>query len=354
MPRHHVNPATSPGGTDTASKRKIAFLLSLTPDTELRETHMSWVFLQRDRVLKMKKPVRYAFLDFSTLSARRAFCHEEVRLNRRLAADVYLGARALTRKPDGGLALAPAGTEYPEDEVVEWLVEMRRLPESRMLDAAIAADTVSKRQVEAVGHLLADFYAGAVHPLISPETYLERQRQQIGLNRAILTSRNFMLDHGRDIRALDAVEARLDEHAEEIRSRVAAGWIVEGHGDLRPEHVCIAEPPVIIDCLEFNEALRMVDPYEEIAVLDMECRRLGADWIGPILIDQVEARLGHRPSQGVIDYHIAHRALIRARLALAHLLEPSPRTPEKWEPLARSYLDVAEATLSIGEAKGAR
>lgn len=174
-----------------------------------------------------------------------------------------------------------------------------------MLDAAIGACSVSPKEIRSIGRLLAKFYANAEHPLLSPDTYMERQREQIALSRAILSARNFMLDHGRDIRTLDAIEASLDDHAKELRSRVAAGLIVEGHGDLRPEHVCLSKPPVIIDCLEFNKALRTVDPYEEIAVLDMECRRLGAGWVGSILIGEIENRLGHRPSQDLIDFHVA-------------------------------------------------
>ncbi|MEX2631967.1 MAG: hypothetical protein WD341_18680 [Tistlia sp.] len=338
-------PAERPGAAG-ATAEKVAFLRRLAASEaggELRETHMSWVCIGSERVLKLKKPVRYPYLDFSTLAAREANCRAELRLNRRLAPEVYLGVRPLVRGSDGRLALGEP--ERAAGEVVDWLVEMRRLPEAAMLDAALAGGRVSRAQIEAVGNRLADFYQQAERPEVAPEAHLAELRRQQALNRAIITARDFMLDHGRGERLLQAVEAALEEQADALRARAAGGRIVEGHGDLRPEHVCLTDPPVIIDCLEFNRTLRLVDPYDELAFLDMECRRLGADWIGPLLVETVAARIGGRPSPGLYAFYLAFRALVRARLTLVHLLEPSPREPEKWQPLARRYLDLAEAAL---------
>ncbi|WP_200808366.1 hypothetical protein [Tistlia consotensis] len=340
---------------------KVAFLRGMVagePDGEVRETHMSWVFLGAGRVLKLKKPVRYPYLDFSTLAAREESCRAELRLNRRLAPDVYLGLRTLTRSADGQLAidggLAGDGGTGPAGEIVDWLVEMRRLPESEMLEAAIVEGRITKAQIEAVGRRLADFYAGAERPRLSARVHLAELRRQQAVNRAILTARDFMLDHGRDERLLDAVEAALEAQSGTIAARVEAGMILEGHGDLRPEHICLTDPPVIIDCLEFNRSLRLVDPYDELAFLELECRRLDAGWIGPLLVEAVVARIGGRPPAGLTAFYLAFRALVRARLTLVHLLEPEPREPAKWQPLARRYLDIAEAALLSPAAPSAR
>lgn len=361
QPHRQAPSETDSGGRaaagDGSTAEKVASLrrlLAAEPAIEVRETHMSWVFIGPERVLKLKKPVRYPYLDFSTLAAREACCRAELRLNRRLAPDVYLGLRALLRRADGALALGPrdesgeaAAPAGPGEAVADWLVEMRRLPESTMLDAAIAAGSVPRAAIETVAARLADFYAAAERPPIEPEAHLAELRRQQGVNRAILTARDFMLDHGRDERLLHAVEATLEVHAGELRARAAAGLILDGHGDLRPEHVCLTEPPVVIDCLEFNRALRLVDPYDELAFLDLECRRLGADWIGPLVTERVAARIGGRPSPGLGAFYFAFRALVRARLTLVHLLEPDPREPEKWQPMARQYLDLAEAALAL-------
>ncbi|WP_423822282.1 hypothetical protein V5738_18335 [Salinisphaera sp. SPP-AMP-43] len=325
---------------------KLAFLRQLEPGSELRETHMSWVVLGPHRVLKMKKPVRYSFLDFSTLAAREHFCHQEVHLNRRLAAGVYLGVRAVVRSGNGALGLAPASDSH--DRAVEWLVEMQRLPESAMLDTALADDRVTPAQIEAVAARLARFYRSATAVDISPSAYIDRLQEQLVRVGIILTARDYMLDHGRDIRVLEAARQRIEALDRVLRERVAAGRIVDGHGDLRPEHICLIRPPAIIDCLEFNAGLRAVDPYEEVAALDMECRCLDAPWIGPILFRRLRQHFGHTPPAALIECHVALRALTRARLALTHLLEPKPRTPELWQPLARRYLAVAEAALMAG------
>jgi aminoglycoside phosphotransferase family enzyme len=113
--------------------------------------------------------------------------------------------------------------------------------------------------------------------------------------------------------------------------------------------VCLLQPPVVIDCLEFNAALRQVDPFDELAFLGLECELAGAEWIGPRLIDGCAAALGERPDRSLLALYTAYRALLRARLALAHLLEPQPRTPERWQPLARRYMARARVALDVCE-----
>jgi aminoglycoside phosphotransferase family enzyme len=119
--------------------------------------------------------------------------------------------------------------------------------------------------------------------------------------------------------------------------------IVDGHGDLRPEHIWLGDPVRIIDCLEFNPHLRAVDPFDEIAFLSLECERLGSAATGARLKRQVTRGLRDGLSEELFLFYRCHRAMLRARLAMAHLLEPNPRTPDKWPRLARSYLRIATA-----------
>ena len=112
---------------------------------------------------------------------------------------------------------------------------------------------------------------------------------------------------------------------------------VDGHGDLRPEHIWLGDPVRIIDCLEFNAQLRACDPFDEIAFLSLECERLGAAWAGEHIRRRMRA-LRDGPPEELFFFYRCHRATLRARLAIAHLLEPDPRTPEKWPRLARPYL----------------
>lgn len=334
---------------------KVAFLSS--PATyrgvdvvDVRETHMAWVFLAGDRAYKLKKPVRYPFLDYGTLDARRRICIEEVLLNRRLAPDVYLGVARLTVESDGSLAInGPGG-------IVDWLVEMRRLPEQIFLDHAILSDTVPRSGVEAVADRLARFYRKASSVKVDPVEHISRFVQELGKSREVLAEKEFVSLAKRGSRILTQLEELLKRAPEIVADRVAARRIVEGHGDLRPEHICLTDPPVIIDCLEFSRELRLVDPFDELAFLSMECSVLGARWIGPVLVEQCAMALGDRPSDRLLAFYAAYRASFRARQSLAHLLEPAPRTPEKWIPLARAYLGEAEkavVTLCPPEARQA-
>jgi aminoglycoside phosphotransferase family enzyme len=310
------------------------------------ETHMSYVFLAGDKVYKLKKPVRYPFLDFSTIDAREHNCREEVRLNRRLAADVYLGVAPLTYSAEGGMALGGEGA------VVDWLVEMRRLPRDAMLDRLIAEDRLSAAQIDALCDTLAAFYRGVERSLISAEDYALRFFREQEKNRDVLTRRDFALDHGRTPVLLDLLDARLAASRSELQERVFQGQVVDGHGDLRPEHICFRDPIAIFDCLEFNAELRQVDPFDELAYLGVECALLGANTLGVTLVDKVAQRLSCEPPRRLVSLYAAWRAVLRARQSVAHLLDESPREPTKWEPLATRYLNVAQSALAADAPTG--
>ena len=154
-----------------------------------RETHMSWVFLTGDRAYKLKKPVRFPYLDFSTLALREAACRAEIRLNRRLASDVYLGVVPL-RRSAATLSICGSG------EVVDWLVVMRRLDESQMLDRALAEHRVQAWQVDRLVATLVQFYRRATPVFISPERHLAAWHASLLFNRRILLDPRFGLPAG--------------------------------------------------------------------------------------------------------------------------------------------------------------
>jgi aminoglycoside phosphotransferase family enzyme len=341
--KHVVQQCAQAMPPNVSLEEKVNYLASASAwpgrrSPEVVETHMSWVFLGADRVLKLKKPVRTSFLDFSTLAAREFNCREEVRLNRRLAPDVYLGVQPLLQRPDGRLEI---GHHAAAGVVVDWLVLMRPLDRARMLDAAVTAGTVRPADIDRLAARLADFFRCAEPVRLSGAAYVERFVAAQAMNRSILLQP--LLRAGETDAALDAFDRALQRHAPQLVARAEAGHLREGHGDLRPEHVGLDGTPVVIDCLEFNRALREVDPFDELSFLDLECRMLGADWIGPRLIAHCATALGDAPPAEVLSLYMAHRALLRARLAVAHLLDPVPRTPARWLPLSRRY-----ATLVLG------
>jgi len=315
------NPASYAGGPATV---------------EVRETHMSWVFLAGAHVYKLKKPVRFPYLDFSTIERREWACRAELRLNRRLAPDIYLGVVPLTEVAGGGLAIGGEGTP------VDWLVKMKRLDERNMLDARIASGRLSIPQLDQLTEVLARFYRTAGPVTLSPTAYLIDFARNIVFNKRVLLDPRFNLPAGL-VRRVDAAQRRfLARRGEAIAMRMRHRRIVEGHGDLRPEHICLDHKVRIIDGIEFNPRLRMVDPFDEIAFLALECERLGAKWAGDYLQRKMKRLLRDGPVDELFTFYRCHRATLRARLAIAHLAEDHPRTPEKWPKMARAYLAIAD------------
>ncbi len=299
-----------------------------------RETHMSWVFFADDTVYKLKKPVRLSYLDFSTLSRREAACRAEVALNQRLAPGVYRDVVALTQ---AGADLALDG----QGEVVDWLVRMQRLDEARTLEAQLRAGGAADLDVGSLADLLARFYGHAPAVRRSPAAHLVKWQALLGETRRVLLDPRLGLPSGL-VRYVLAVQDRfLRTRAKMLARRCGDGRIVEAHGDLRPEHVWMGPPVKIIDRLEFSVELRTVDWADELASLEVEMERLGAAPAGLRLRRHVLATLDDRPPPELYLFYRSYRALLRARFAIAHLLEPQPRTPEKWPRQARDYLAIA-------------
>lgn len=317
-------------------EEKTRFLLDAasypqpTRTVRLVETHMARVFLTDDYAYKMKKPVRMRYLDFSTLDRRYRVCSEELRLNRRLTDGVYLDLVPLWLTPGRRLSLRGPGTP------VEWLVQMRRLPESTSLPQLI--HSLSTSDLQPLLNRLRDFYRAApVIPLAGAEYLARLQRQCVQLHDDLLTVADGV--PGAPVRTVaERLLQFMRQRGAELAARADAGLIVEGHGDLRPEHCFLTDPPQIIDCLEFNASLRWVDPLDELGYLALECELLGREDLGGAI---VSSYCGAAVQPSLIRFYKANRALLRAQLAAAHLQDGNIADPDKWRAKARRYLAAA-------------
>jgi aminoglycoside phosphotransferase family enzyme len=270
-------------------------------------------------------------MDYGTLEARRRDSEAEVRLNRRLAPHVYLGTRALTAEPDGRLAIGGDGP------VVDWLVEMRRLDRSRMLDVRLARGEVSEDDLARAATHLAAFYA-AEPPAVPDGTRLAaRLRTQIEANRHVLEC----LDRDAARALGEAQFAFVRSQGDWLHARAAGGCVVEAHGDLRPEHILLDDPPAVIDCLEFDRNLRILDRAEELEFLSLECARLGAATTGETIARDCLDRLGDAVPTALRCFYRSHRAATRAKLYVWRASEPDGGTPQQWHAVAREYLALA-------------
>ena len=212
-----------------------------------------------------------------------------------------------------------------------------------MLDRVIARGELQQRDIDALLEVLVPFYRHAPRPAIGDDEYLLRLRDELAASRSVLAMPRFDLPqiHG----LLDRMDRAVARQEDMLRARVRGRCLVEGHGDLRPEHVCLIEPPVVIDALEFDVRLREVDPFDELSFLGLECAMTGDAVIGPQLLARCADALDDHPPAALLRLHTAHRALLRARLSVAHLLEAEVRTPQKWLPQAGRYLQHAGDAL---------
>lgn len=298
------------------------------------ESHMSLVFLAGDRAYKLKKPIAFDALDFRTLESRHSNCERELELNRVLSPDIYLGLVPITRDRDDRFQLGGTG------EIVEWLVVMRRLDEARLLDHAILAGTVTPDDIESLIAALGPLYARSLDGPPAHEEVMTGWNGMLERTAQSLRRPDFGLPQSQVEEVLSALARFLVEDSALILARIEDGWIRECHGDLRPQHVYLGPPLRLIDRLEYDERLRLRDPFEEIMDLGIECERMGAPWILPMLLDGVSACLGDRPDPRLIGFFGGMRASLRARFAIEHL-EGTRGSPEQWRARAIASLNLA-------------
>jgi aminoglycoside phosphotransferase family enzyme len=328
---------------------KVAFLRQSdsypepTWRVEAIETHMSWVFLTDSYVYKLKRPVRYELLDFRTLRARRFFCQEELRLNRRLAPEVYLGLVPLTTDRRGHLALGGVG------DAVDWLVRMRRLPAQLTLDYLLQHGALAEVDLLRLAGRLAAFYFALPAEALSAARYRTRFLRRLMAASRELGQQAYELPQDQVQSLHDAQCAALQRLGPLLDERVAQGHIVEGHGDLRPEHIYLGNPLAIIDCLEFSHELRVADTADELAFLALECERLGSPTAGRALLQAYARFTGDTPAPQLVHFYQSCRALTRAMIAARHLLDEKFRHSPHWWRRACQYLALAHAHIGACE-----
>jgi aminoglycoside phosphotransferase family enzyme/predicted kinase len=297
---------------------------------DVRETHISYVFLAGESAYKLKKPVVLAFLDYGTRGRRLEMCHEEVRLNRRLAPSIYRGVLAVVPE-GGGVRLEQA--DHPD--AVQHVVWMRRFDEETTLAARVAAGAPAEADVDALGARLAQFHsdappAGRADPCGALRTQSDETfRSLFGLCRAPLAPLVAA--------AQRFTTAFLLARGGELEQRAAAGLVRDGHGDLRAEHVLVGDTVEVIDCIEFDPALREIDVGADLSFLVMDLERLGQPELARRLVTAYKAHGGDPGDDALVAFHGAHRAWVRAKVALISDREGAAAEAEQLLELGRRF-----------------
>ncbi len=266
------------------------------------ETHISVLVFVGDRVWKLRKPVRFGFLDFSDRAARLDDCRREVEVNRRLAPDVYLGVADVVLD---GVA-------------VDHMVVMRRLPGERRLAALVRAGTGAEPCVRRLARVLAAFHAGAprsssIDRAALPEALLAAWDANLAEAAPFVGS---VLDPATDATIADLSRRYLAGRGPLLVDRIARGHVCDGHGDLQAEDVfCLDDGPRVLDCIEFDDHLRHVDVAADLAFMLMDLERLGAPGLARLLRAQYEELSGAVLPGSLVHHYVAARAYVRAKVS---------------------------------------
>lgn len=308
------------------------------------QTQMSLVFLTGDYVYKVHKPVDLGYVDYTTLSKRRYFCEQEVKLNRRLSPELYYGVLPITVNQDGSLELDGQG------EPIEYAVKMKTLPQDKMLDKLLASDSVTPDMMVKVATKVSDFHKKAVFSeeiakVASLDTltfnaeenfqqlspYIGRVFSQKQLDRIASFTRTFLKDH-----------------ADLFNKRIRDNRIKDCHGDLHSQHICFTDPISIYDCIEFTDRFRYVDVAAEVAFLCMDLDHSGHADLSKAFLDAYIADSKDEEIRLLTDYYLCYYACVRAKVNCFQLDDPlvSAEAKEKCRATAKSYIDLACAYIN--------
>src|SRR5687768_5579961 len=334
MKRNRAAGCSQEGVTDQESlvftMLEPAFYPSHPKEILHKETHISHIFLAGDLVYKIKKPVKFSFLNFSTLGKRRHFLQEELRLNRRLSPSVYLGVLPIALD-ESGWRLGGRG------KPAEYTLAMRRLPEKRMLDFLIETKQAMPAMMEQLAIHLADFH-GSAEPLtgIKPEMNWATVQTEWNQNLAELKPRLAGAADRRALEVLDRFGADfLGRNRDLFARRVTDGWIRDVHGDLHAEHICFAQEGIqIFDCIEFSDELRRCDLASEIAFLLMDMSVRGGETLRAPFLSQYRECLPDPEMPPLLPFFECYRALVRAKV---HALRVG-----RWNDEAARYFRFAQ------------
>ena len=306
---------------------------------QLRETHISWILLTGRYAYKIKKPVDFGFLDFSTLDKRRFYCEEEVRLNRRFAPQLYLGVEPVTRR-DGRIRMGGDGP------AVEYAVKMRQFDDGRLLERLAERGALDDALVDDMAAAIAGFHQRA-EPAPDDSPWGDPDDIQHWYQENIDHIRPLLEDDGR-LRRLQGLEAwgrgECARLRETLDRRRREGWVRECHGDLHLGNlVCIDGRVTLFDCIEFNPNLRWIDVVSEVAFLYMDLEHRGLRRQARRFLNRYLQHTGDYAGLALLPYYLVYRALVRAKVAILRLAQ-APDAQERHRARAAydAYADLAQ------------
>jgi len=308
------------------------------PDIEIKETHISWVFLAGQTAYKVKKPVKFSFLDFSTLEKRKFYCEEEVRLNSRLCPEIYLGIIQITKENE---RIKFEGT----GEVLDYAVKMKRLPEEKRMPLLLKQGSVGKSEIRELAALVAEFHSSIKVIKDKKFSSPEQLREQFNDISSVREAVERELGAGAAIDSLiEKSNAFLEANSTLIRERQENGFIRECHGDLHSGNIFLLGFPVIFDCIEFSEDFRNTDTASDIGFMVMDLDAHSRRDLAEEFTHSYVEKSGDSQLLKLLPWHKLYRANVRAKVSALRLLQGTDETAKKE---TAKYLELAKGYAEL-------
>lgn len=285
---------------------------SLGRGLEKIETHISWVLLDEKHAYKIKKPVKFWFLDYSTPERRKFFCEEEVRFNRQLSPDIYIGVVPITKDQQDRYAFSGKG------KVVEYAVKMVRLPEEASVQRMLSSGKLGSGQINALINKVVGFHKDARTISESEHDYAGTVRclHEHDAEMVIDVMKDSKDDLVRVERLMGQMERFIEKNYELFRKRQLSGKVRECHGDMHSRNIYFTDRPVFIDRIEFNKEFRYQDVLCEVSFLAMDFERWGDCGMASTIWDEYFRASGEERIDELINFHSCRMALVRAMITV--------------------------------------
>ena len=311
-----------------------------TETVERIDTHSAVVFLAGERAYKLKRAVRFDYLDFSTVERRRDMCDAEVRLNRRTAKAIYRGVVPVTREPGGALALGGSGLP------IDWVVEMNRFSQEALFDRLAAAGRLDLELMSPLAAAIAEFHAVA-----EPRS---DHGGKTGMAWVVEGNDAGFVEYGANAldpvacrRLTDSARAELDRRGALLDERRASGLVRQCHGDLHLRNIVLLDGrPTLFDGVEFNDQIACTDVLYDLAFLLMDLWRRALPRHATVVWNRYLSDTGDVNGLSLLPLFLSCRAAVRAKTsATAARLQADARRSDELQALAREYLAMAEGLL---------
>jgi aminoglycoside phosphotransferase family enzyme len=296
-------------GQDNKLISEHQFSPNTTPD--LVETHISWVLIGEEFVYKIKKPIRYSFLDFSTLEKRKYYCEREIELNRRLTSDVYLDVAAI-REESGSLVI-----NGQKGEIIDYAVRMKKVDRSRQMDILLTGKKITQTDICNLAGVIADFHKKTeivydTDPFRIKEDFRDLIKQTEYINNHLGAAYSAIIHE-----SVNVSEAFINRNKDLLLERLNDGFFRDCHGDLHSRNIFFLPEPKPFDCIEFNDDYRRIDVLNEVAFLCMDLDAFGNPEFSELFINTynlIFPCMQGRQDLDLFTYYKAYRANVRAKV----------------------------------------